>query len=583
MDLPIIRLHNAGAPFTGWVHCTTDQPITGIVSLAAVTAYEGDNGTVVVLGGMLSSDVQELDVFVRDLPAGDTTLHISDMHPVDYDHPPFDAVYPLSIAGIPMEHDPASYRSMLRYYRCRITAMVYVDLWVRIYPGPYMLQSLDGIVLFTASNDNVLDLSAECPQWAKLMLGSVEIPLLGLPLGETFDDGQCRVAMFRGHSVTANGLRHVWPQGDPAPFVNVEAWLAANRVNYGRLFSWAAPGIAVVPDSTVTGRQEDQLFVGAEMAYPHSAEATRARHVAALSWGKRPCHHLTEEGRIHSPSAHPNLLCWMGRAHYSVAASLDQLGKPRALNKAATKNGWWGPDEEHWFLNSVCVAYRATGCPVLRHYLEHQAFLLSKSVNYRPGALRAVGWKGLLLWWLDKLDIRWDFEHPGNIRSFFEQVLVEWRAKPWQQWSVTRHADEVRDTGWAQGTQPWQHGLACYGLTLAAETLNMPNLADLAYDGAKGILDPINGAWQLVEGRWKGWGYVGVNPNGMRAPLIEGAGAHFGPGVEVWMALGVATVLRRSPSHEIARAVWDQYCTERREDGKWLPPEVLHLYCPDAG
>ena len=96
-----------------------------------------------------------------------------------------------------------------------------------------------------------------------------------------------------------------------------------------------------------------------------------------------------------------------------------------------------------------------------------------------------------------------------------------------------------------------------------------------ALAGAFAVLD----GWEWDGGRFSGWVYRGVEPNGTPSQLVEGDGAANGrgTGIETWMGLGPACVLRHDPTHPKALPIMRQLIAEANQEGKWIPPDSIRI------
>jgi hypothetical protein len=464
--------------------------------------------------------------------------------------------------------------------------MLCAEMWVRQYPDwPGVAM---GELVITASNPAVPDMVAVVPDGLTLAWGTARCVATLPAAGDTIADGQVRAsrlvvvwpdrvadwatvaAVLPPAGVCAMGLDRPWPAGrpvaDPQPLAWTQRWLPAVEASLG---GWASSGLGPAMDSGTTGAQEDQVFVGGELgAVPAGLGAEVVRYLAALGQLRQPHHHLEADGTQLALTGHPGLTLWYSRPHWHEGVSPDRLGKPRGLSSAES-HGWVGPDDQHWLHNTMSVAARATGSPALQWGLSAFARNLIYEFDEYPGALRSVGWRYLSYWWLAKgLEDRALAGHViADGRAFAAVVKRDWTPRPWW-WVESTSPQDTRLTGRDRVTMVWQHGLATYGMDLFGELAGQDDLRVLAHRGAVAALQ----AWTWTGRRWQGWGYVGTT-GGVFGPLVEGDGAHYGAGVESWMTLTIATVLRHEPGHERALAIKAQLIRERAQGGRWIPPE----------
>jgi len=571
-------------PFAGWVRCTVPAP-----ALAPGECVGPDDFRVVP--GRAVGGVRVVDVRVWLPPGAVRTVPLADLPPGEGGKSP---VAPPTVATLPAVGG-ASFRlreagpdgaAWSQRWRARL-GMLACELWVRHYPDWPGVAI--GEVVYTASNPTLPDMCVTVPDCTIKWEGAIAYTPTMPSVGDVMADGQARasrvvvvwpravrdwaavVALLAPAGVCAMGLDAPWPTGcpvsAPSPLAWTTEWLPRAEAS---LRGWSPCGLGPSIDSRVTGAQEDQLFVGGELGAAAGLGAEVVRYLVALGQFRQPCHHLEADGGQLVLADHPRLVMWDSRAHYSAAVSPDQLGKPRPL-QAAEAHGWWGPDEQHWLLNTLCVAARATGSPALQWQLEAKARNLIVHYDSRAGELRAAGWRALAYWWLSHvLEDRVLAERVvADARAFAAVVRRDWEGRPWW-WVDTDRAQDTQGTGRDRVSLVWQHGLATYALDLLGEQLGDRELRALARRGAIAAL----AAWAWDGERWAGWGYVGTS-GGVFGPLVEGDGAHWGSGVESWMTLTIATVLRHEPQHERALAIQAQLLRERAQQGRWLPPEWL--------
>ncbi|MCA8975779.1 MAG: hypothetical protein KDC98_13740 [Planctomycetes bacterium] len=604
--LPAQIIHVAnytGTNFEGWVRTTVDQPI-------AASGKVGDVRW--VAGRRTGRTTRIVDVRLAIASGRVRTIDLGLSEPWEFHLKPLPAEPDsyfghLTLGGerfgvADVRPDGAGYSGHLR---ARIAPMLIADCWLHWYPdSPAVAQ---GEVSVTASNPNVPDLFAPVTTDLRLRFGPALtfIPGIGfnqpmLNSGEVLADGQswslpvtfvwtekirsqaewdAAAVNATPAGICAYGLANLYPQGNPKLTTQPLLW-ARNYIldAIDRLDGWLDGPLGVAAWSGRTGSQEDQVFPAAEMtAGTAGLGAGYVRYLVALHGQKRPCHLLEVSGEPLAIDAHPDLVIWNGRPH-SYPGISEQLGKSGPLVQTAAPGGWYGPDEEHWLIASTVATARSTGSPAMQRELEVQARIALWGVDYRPGAARAVGWRGLAHAWI------WD---SLENRSLADRVAAHWRAhtndilipmlgsKPADIWDV-RDDPRLQATGMRYNWMSYQQALGAYGLDYACEVFNQPAGRQLALRAARCVVDRAFA--RDANGRWQGWAYIGFDPVDPLAhsALIQGQGAAFGPGIESWMVLAPATILRHFPNEEPARSIFDQFVAEASEGGRWLPPELLH-------
>jgi hypothetical protein len=591
----MIRLSNYSATrFTGWRRFTTDQALPEAGWLG---------GHRFVLGRRIGLDARIIDLHVTLAPG-----QVLELDPATAVSEPFRIgpipANPVEFFGIPRlnwanmkllgaQPDGAAY---LAHFRAIDRDMFCVDLWLWWYPDqPGWCQ---GEVVVTASNVSIPDLGAATPG-RQLIFGDWATTLPAA----TFGDGQARSLpvffMWYRHkpdyqsfgavvqcAISANGIAKLWPDGNPVLTAGRDP-LAWSRANWGEATAcvdrWERPvGLGVNQRSGDTGAQADQVFVGAECMGPKGLGAETVLYLTALAQSRRPCHHLEADGSPLDLDRHPNLRLWDGRPHPSLSVSPDQLGKPRALTEAEA-NGWWGPDVEHWLINTLAIAARLTGSPALQWQLGHEARVYLKQEANSPYffASRAVGWEGIgvvHLW--STLEDRVLAErvrdaYVARLNGVLMPKMVG--AGPWD----VRTDDPRLGTGrWAI---EWQESLGAYGFDLVGRVLGQPQACDRALAGALRILDE---AWKQVDGVWlcapvrpldqtdgpvdlqkaRQWVHEDA---GVPMPETDAVAVFDGSFTRFGMPLAVDVVLRYQPNNERALSIWSQIAPD---GGQWIPP-----------
>ena len=583
----VVSLANySGSAYDGWKRCTVDVMPPHEAGQVGATRY--------VLGRRIGTDVRVIDVRVR-LDAGEVlSLDLSTATPWAFVLGPLPAD-PLAffgaptIAGVPLQvvalqADGAGY---LAHLRARVGPMLCCDLWLWWYPDAPAWAIGEAVVC--ASNPAVPDVTATVPTDFRLRFGTADVLVPGaqgggpclLPAGTIFGDGQARsfplVLIWRQHltsptewssagaaanlAIAANGISRLWPDGNPAPVPGASPldWTRAHWADaISSLHRWERPvGLGVNQRSGDAGAQEDQVFVGAETLDTEGLGAETVRYLVALSQSRRPCHHLEADGSLLRLAAHPQLVLWDGRPHWHAGVSPDRLGKSRGLTELDT-HGWYGPDVEHWLLNTLATAARLTGSPALQWQLEHEArvYLLQSVASPWLFAARATGWDGIgavHLWRTLEDRALAQQVRDGWLRRFDAILLPQLSAKPNDIWDVRK--DDPR-LGTGEWWMPWQQAVGAYGLDMAGQVFGRADARALALRGARRALAD---GWKLDGSTWLTYWNLAVDGRG----TLSHNANNFG------MPLAPAVVLRHEPSNEKARAVWAQIAPD---GGPWIAP-----------
>lgn len=594
-----VRVENqATLPFVGWKRTTIDRLPPHLVGQLGNTLY--------VVGRAVGLDVHVVDLRVSLAPGQQLTLDLSQAGPAGWTRGPF-PVQPqawfggdATIDGVELQPvsllpDGAGYTLQLR---ARPQPMVNVDLWCTWYPDQPAF--CHGEVAITASNPSIPDMGAILPAGFPLHFGNaVVLPLGGqpwnlLPNGLTLTDGQCRilpvtflwlqhlqgetvvpsVIAAAGGSIGAVGIQQLLVDGNPVypPGFSARAWMLANWSEaVRRLHTFDEPVCGPARKSSVAGRQEDQTFVRGEPLLADGVGSEWIAYLSALKLAARPCHHLEQDGRPLDLAMHvnPRLVFWEGRPHWHTGLSPDRLGKYGSLTLDDTK-GWWGPDAEHWLMNTLAAATRLTGSPACQWLLGHQAriFLLTATVTpglstSQPFAARAVGWEGIMavhLW--RELE---DRAMADEVRTRWQQrvdhvILPAYGNRSRDVWDP-RLDDPRLGKGWWY--HPWQQAVGAYGLDLACAVLGPPRGRDLALEAAKAVL---HDAFEFDGSVWRNRAAVALDGRYSTNGIFYLFGSPLAP----------AVVLRHEPGHPIARAIWDQMHADATgvEHFSWFAPGV---------
>ena len=516
-----IRLKSyATTPTHGWVRCTTDHwqdsdLVPTVLELGKVK---------IVPGRKVGNGVRMIDVCAKLEPTEGVEIKLEDAQA--YYETPYDQFDPEQVAK--MVPVPVVDRVALEIHSARRDGahtliewrnedgLTVVFGWVAV-DEPWLLQ---GEVIFYGPPEQqwfaMDDIALSFPNGICALDGLQFRPLLAR--GEKIADGQCRAyrfsCLFAQHLLgqspiewqTADakirnllngyGLNQLYPTlGNPRqPALDPVAWVNSKTVpTRSALNGYSTAGVGVAATSGVTGAQEDQFFVGAEMV--HLPGGHWPRYYAALGQFRRPCHFLEANGEHLDLNGHPQLVMWDSRPHYDPRVSPDQLGRSFRV-RAADASGWFGPDEEHLLFNSVFVAARATGSFALQRLMEHQAinWMFSKTVDpklstSRPGAARAVGyecWAAWLLW------------HGLERRDLAERVLERSRQRvdlvllPKLQAKVQKDGvwDARKDDprlGQGRYWMPWQQAVGSFGLSVLADLLKHGPAQSFAMEAANTV------------------------------------------------------------------------------------------------
>lgn len=374
----------------------------------------------------------------------------------------------------------------------------------------------------------------------------------------------------------------LYPTGNPRlhTAANSRSWFA----NYwpgarNRLFTWDAGPIGVASLGKQTGAQEDQMFPGAEIRDLPGCE--HVRYAAALGQARRPCHFYEADGSIVDPRNHPQLVYWEGRPHWHHGVSPDRLGLPD-IGAEQVPGSWWGPDREHWLINTMIVAARTTGSYALQHLLEHQAMLFLGQETVTPGwstshsdAARSVGYAGLVAAYLwstldnrslaDEVRQRW----MGRM-GIYRTELANKPGNVWDPRPDNRILQDLQANRYQQGVMWWQQSLGAYGLLIAGTMFGSSDAQQMAFDAAKSVFDH---AWRKVGSQWIFWdntGYTDGSPLS-DAEMVEGVGAHRTGWFDYSWAVPGMHVLAHAPG---PTPEWVEcYQQISANGGPWVPPQ----------
>lgn len=598
--LPPSSLHLAnysGGRFTGWKRANLEVG-EAIASGPLPSPARSADGFLMVPAHRDGLDLLTVDVRCNlatdgEVPTFDQPATFT-LGPLPADPLAFFGVPKLS--GIPMavlscEPDGAAYAIRLRLNMQGIGFVFDVEFpW---YPDEPSV--IEGELRVTNAGPAAV---ATLPADIMLAFGSALVQFLGqavgvpaLRTGETLASGQCCafpfVAVWPAHlegataqtlqnvnaivhrQIGADGIENLYPTGSPA-FPSQDATIRFVGANLSgaiaRLYGWPAGPLGVVARSEDSGDQEDEVFVGSEM---HEPEAELLRYVVALSQLKRPCHFLEADGSQLNPDAHPGLMIFDGRPWWT---GTDMLGQTRQPTIQET-HGWWGPDPEHWLLDTLSVACRSTGSPSLQWGLRNQALLYLFSHTTRPGlstsqcfAARAIAWECLavLSFWRNLRD--------RQLAQRCRDRLVErWNVihKPWlSQTAYPVGVWDVRVDDGRLGPGPrylaWQVCACAGALDIAGEFFGMPDMRQKALEGAQRML-----AWSwrhnATTGRWE------TCAQGQSA--LDGSGGNWDESFNFFGMSWAPAVPLRQGVVDGAAAIWAQLVAQDPTNS-WLIPGV---------
>ena len=599
----MIRLkNNTGLPWRGWKRLNADDG-----DLTAFQAsFRTDDGQTVIAGNPSSLDTRHIDVHCDLQPGEEIEISAASYRqPITFvrgaipdsltNHGPMVGGVPLIFKSV--EANGAGFDVHLT---CRVTPMLHANVWLTYYPD--QPSRCRGVIGLTASNVGIPALIANIPDNLTLDIPGAIVKVEGLSYGQplrpahsSMADGQARlipflvvwpehlkneidfqsaVAEMTVIGICGNAIEKLWPMGNPRmdPTDDAAEWVRTKwPPTLQRMHTWLAGPEGVDARSGDTGAQADQLFVGAECMAPGGLGAEAVLYLTALGQARRPCHHLEANGELLDFAGHPDLVIWDARAHYRSDVSRDRLGKGVGTISLVDTNGWWGPDEEHWLINTLAISARISGCPALQWLLEAHArlFYFQKTTapnvsTSRPGAARATGWEAIGAVHLyrglknrDTADLvrrRWhDRVNMVLLPQLGSRVADVWHAindPRWQRETGTSGAD----LNWS----PYQQSLGAWGLHFACSTIGPEAGIELAMRGARAVHS------RAFDEQGRGWATIQLRGTEI-VPLVEGHGASFGPNVTIWHK----PMLSLLPEAEVVRRLYD---ADFGDFGKWSVP-----------
>lgn len=589
-----IRLANYSTlPAPGWVRTTVDKlptPSTGRVGDATY-----------VVGRRIGLDTWAVDVRADLAPGEQRTIDLATATAATVAVPSLPAD-PWShfggapmVNGAPLQLDAIAVDGVAwsAHLAVRVSPMLHVQIWM-LWRGdePYLVT---GEAVATASNPSVPDLVAGGSGPLQLRWGDALVHVAGagwgapiVPAGADMANAQARavpfVAVWPRHlraradylvalaavnrTTCAVGVAQLLPDGNPTLPAGFDArvWtLERYAESLRRLHTWDGPVCGPAPISSVTGAQEDQVFVRGECFASGGLGAEQVAYFSALKMFARPCHHLEVDGRIVDPTtAAPRLIYWDGLPHWHTGVSPNRLGKPSFPTVEQT-HGWAGPDVEHWLMNTTAAAARLTGSHALQWDLRHQANVYLGQWTTTPGwsttqpyASRAVGWEGInaVHLWRGLED-----------RALAERVRAHWLKRCTDVILPAWRDRDVVDVRWDDPRLGagawwicWQQATGAYGLDLACAQIGPPEGRDVALRLARTVLDR---GWVLVGDRWQSRAQAPVDGTAPSDESFNGYG----------LPLAVAVVLRHEPDNQRALAIWGQ--VRQGSSTSWLAPGVV--------
>ena len=596
----MIQISNhAAIPFSGWKRTTVSEK----PPFEAGVFADGTKFVLVSQQGLSTWVVDICPSLMR--PDERRTYFFDDASPCTISVDPLPSE-PLALFGVPtlngvpfeledLKQEGAGYRLQMKR---RIGRMFLVRIWAIYRPSEPGLMTCEALIV--ASNGNVPDLTEQTPQeglviqWGNALchVAGRWITNVLVPPGETFADGMARGFNFQlvwpalieqqnnylfgtmSGLVSACGQTKLYPQGNPVYSTSFRArdWVAARFMeSLRRLHTWEPGVCGWNPRSADAGAQDDQIFVRGERLLPGGEGAEIVAYNSALKVLNRPCHHLEHSGVFADSNVHPNCMFWWGRPHKALP---DRLGKVDGLDTdSGISYGWAGPDDEHWFYNTLFAASRLTGSDILQWEMSQQAhiFLFQETLPSQAGkagwfttnsrSARSVGWACLLAVYL--------YENLAD-RVLAERVKERIKARIREVYVVQLGPREVWDPrldvpslGPGLRWMPWQQAVGAYGLDVASKYFGVVEGIPVALAAAKKVLQD---AVLTKFGRW-----VAMDIQTVEGSLTETPNTFFLFG----FPLAAATVLKHEPQNMRAVSIWNQMVGDAQASGStsWIPPE----------
>lgn len=578
--MPTVRVKNHSPHrFTGYKRTTVNAP-PYLASGHRSRNGEPSSGFPVqgawVTGRQIGVDLVSCDVFVDLGPGEDCVVEIDVANafvakpaPVSVDQVAALGL-PLHWDGMAMVLDPSSVVSdgaaWLAHFTSASQHYSPCDVWLRWYPG---LHWIEGVVLSQRTGVRTLKLG----EWEiSVDTGSgVQPQRCATPVAIMLPG--CDIQSFAALSslhVCAVGIDTLYPVGNPRypQDFNAVEWMRRKiGPSLAAVSTLDIGAVGIAPYSGQGGLQDDQLFVAGEALQPNGVGCELITYLGALKWANRPCHHTEQDGSPLDPTkvtARPRIF-WDGQPHAALWNLVDRLGyeHPFTLN-SPDMGGWYGPDVEHWLMNTLYAGARYTGCPALQRLLEAQAtvYLLQWTTVHgwstsQAYASRAVGyecWNAVLLF------------HALENRTLATRVKNHW---------VKRYRDVLRAAcerrWWSDGFEflpqpawaPWQQAWGAYGLWAAG---NYFGEAGAVAQGIAAAIHTVEDGCYMEDGHWRAY---------KSRPRNAATGQDDMDNSLFMFMLPCAAWLAARTGNERGQAIWQQMVDSAVTPAHraWLPPE----------
>ena len=582
----MIKLQNFGSkPYTGWISMNTDTPLP-------YQFCRTSQGFEVVRGEDTGEDTHMIHVRVNDLQPGELNILPGDLQQTFFDFNDIDLRYmggSLKVNGVDAINVSVDVDgpSFVGHYRARVNNIVCVDVWLRWYPDQKWAVFGEALITCSDSTKNILSdtfanieltlgdgLLVHLDGTIDKNLGAIANPVDGMANGIPFtfvfhkelrslqDWSSAEVACRK--MVNGVSINNLWDGGSPEYNGHAQDFGASRYFEaVRRLKTLDRPTFGIDPNSTVTGAQQDQLFVyGQAKDSPLTAVVC---YLDALKWANRPCHHLKPYGEIISQDNEENLVYWNSRVHWHTGVSPNRLGKTSEVHNFP--NNWYGSDVEHWLINTLAVAKRLTGSRMLDRLLEHQAEIYRLQWTHKDGlttsqtyASRAVGYEGINVLHLYKNLRNRELSEKvvDNFKQRVDKIIVPAYSEK-VEWDPRVDPRLGLPPG-VEGWMPWQSSLGAYGLYVACKFFNFADGMEEARKQAELCVDRD---WVKLPGEehYRNVGNQKTDPN--RGPLpmeyyqsIKWEG-RFNSFRNTWAIPALWVVLDSNREHPKANLVWE--------------------------
>jgi len=610
-ESPVRVINLSPHQFIGWVQVNTDGEV--------VEPFGSRDGVPFVRGLRTGLDTQSVDLFV-DLAPG-AQLELADLVSVERD--PIEPVNPPvnffggdpRVNGVPMVSNGAFVdgQAACEEWTLRVGLFV-VKLWTRWYPGEPWVR---GEVAVVHSDFTSTLLTTTIPALT-LTYGNGLTQILGIPdvnqplvaPGTVFNDGQARAfpvlfvfpARIRSAAdvaslqalgvwgITGHGIRRLYYDANPFQAMDQATWTANNLAGaVERLHTWRESPNGVKGDSRVPGRQQDQAFV---MGYAMGdIAATLPTYLEGFRWAARPCHYLEADGSQLNLATHPNLRLNGARPWFGGGGFTDRLGKLEPLEiPVSTPFDWFGPDDQHWWINGLAVSKRLTGSPCQNWLLRMQGviYLYSKYPDVPTfgsfaivQSTREICLEGHMVQhcWANLTDRTMADTMRTRVTTRAAGPILAWiNAGPYGDiWDVRESTSASIPV--APGWIPWQQTAAVYFLDLLVRQF-APDLNGLAAPIAAGAIRCLNDVWQLEGERWVEYERIS----------ISGVKSRSGEFQVAWLPPCIHYLVRTLPDGAAktkATAIWAQMLGDTlngvvwdpsdRRPRHWMPPNTFNI------